>query len=80
MWHRVSELVKKREYEQAYRLCMEQGDDMYVLRLIVQTGPVTKELEPYTARAVMSRLNKFVRKGVFESMEVEWIDDAKRSG
>lgn len=29
---------------------------------------------------MLSRLNKFVRKGVFELMEIEWIDDAKRAG
>ena len=28
----------------------------------------------------MERLNKIVRRGVFESMEVEWIDDARREG
>ena len=28
----------------------------------------------------MERLNKIVRRGVFESVEVEWIDDARREG
>ena len=53
---------------------------MYLLRLLVQTGPITKFLQPETSKQVLSRLNKVVRKGVFELMEVEWIDDAKRSG
>ena len=53
---------------------------MYLLRLVVQTGPVTKYLEATTAKTVLSRLNKLVRKGVFELMEIEWIDDAKRTG
>ena len=59
---------------------MADGDDMYLLRLVVQTGPVTKYLEATTAKTVLSRLNKLVRKGVFELMEIEWIDDAKRTG
>jgi hypothetical protein len=29
---------------------------------------------------VLSRLNKIVRGGVFEMLEIEWIDDSKRSG
>ena len=28
----------------------------------------------------MARINKIVRGGIFEMLEVEWIDDAKRSG
>ena len=53
---------------------------MYLLRLVVQTGPVTKFLEPQSSKAVLNRLNKIVRKGVFEMVEIEWIDDSKRSG
>lgn len=53
---------------------------MYLLRLVVQTGPVTKFLEPQTSKSILARMNKIVRKGVFEMMEIEWIDDAKRTG
>ena len=28
----------------------------------------------------MARMNKIVRQGTFEMLEVEWIDDSKRSG
>ena len=53
---------------------------MYLLRLVVQTGPVTKFLEPASAKQVLSRLNKIVRGGIFEMIEIEWIDDSKRCG
>jgi hypothetical protein len=77
---RCAEYVKKRDYESAYRLMLKEGDDMYLLRLVVQTGPVTKYLESGVAKSVMSRLNKIVRGGIFEMMEIEWVDDAKRTG
>jgi hypothetical protein len=77
---RCSEYVKKRDFEAAYRLMLKDGDDMYLLRLVVQTGPVTKYLQPDCAKTVMSRLNKIVRGGIFELMEIEWIDDSKRTG
>lgn len=80
MWQRVSEHAKKRDYEAAYRLVMSDADDMYLLRLVVQTGPVCKYLEPQTSKSVLQRMNKIVRRGVFEMVEVEWIDDCKRSG
>ena len=53
---------------------------MYLLRLVVQTGPVTKFLEPDTSKQVLKQLNRIVRRGIFEQMECEWVDDAKRSG
>ena len=29
---------------------------------------------------MLKQLNRIVRRGVFEQMECEWVDDAKRSG
>ena len=50
VWQRTSDYVKARDYESAYRLMLKEGDDMYLLRLIVQTGPVTKELDKSVSR------------------------------
>ena len=33
-----------------------------------------------TQKRVLAKLNKFVRGGTFEQMEVDWIEDAQRSG
>ena len=53
---------------------------MYLLRLVAQTGPVVKQLDDKTAFSVMNRINKIVRSGAFEAMEIEWIEDAHRRG
>ena len=74
------DLVKRKQFEEAYRLTMKDADDLYLLRLIAQTGPVVKQLEDRTAVTVMSRINKIVRSGAFEQMEVEWIEEANRRG
>lgn len=74
------DLAKKKHFEEAYRLCMKEGDDLYLLRLLAQTGPVVKQLEDRTALTVMNRINKIVRSGAFEAIEVEWIEDATRRG
>jgi len=74
------EHVKRKQYEEAYRLTMKEADDLYLLRLVAQTGPVVKQLEDRTAMAVMTRLNKIVRSGAIEGMEVEWIEEANRRG
>mmetsp|Transcript_15004 Transcript_15004/g.14582 ORF Transcript_15004/g.14582 Transcript_15004/m.14582 type:complete len:114 (+) Transcript_15004:884-1225(+) len=74
------ELVKKRQYEEAYRLVLKEGDDMYLLRLVAQTGPVIKQLDDETSITVMTRINKIVRSGAFQMMEIEWLEDANRRG
>ena len=51
----------------------DKGDDLYLLRTVCQTGPVTKYLEKATARQVLSKLNKIVRSARFEVLEIEWI-------
>ena len=51
-----------------------------MLRLVVQTGPVTKYLDKTTARSVLSKLNKFVRSARFEVLEIDWIEDSCESG
>lgn len=73
-------MAKNRDFESAYRLILTEGDDIYLLRLIAQTGPVVKFLDVETARAVISKQNKMVRTGVFAQLEVEWLDEAKREG
>ena len=59
---------------------IEKGDDLYLLRMVVQTGPVTKYLEKATARAVLSKLNKFVRSARFELLTIDWFDDSHQNG
>lgn len=68
VWHRASEYAKHEDFENAYRTILREGDDMYLLRLVVQTRDkkATYKLEPATARAVIARLNKIVRVGIFE--------------
>lgn len=53
---------------------------MYFLRLVAQTGPVIKYLEDATSIQIITRINKIVRSGVFDIMEIEWLEDANRRG
>lgn len=74
------DLIKKRMFEDAFKLILKDGDDMYLLRLVAQTGPVVKFLEDQTSITVINRINKIVRSGAFELMETEWLEDANRRG
>ena len=59
---------------------MKEADDLYLLRLMAQTGPVVKQLEDRTAIAVMTKINKIVRSGAIEQIEVEWVEESNRRG
>lgn len=50
VWQKAQDYVKARDYESAYRLILKEGDDMYLLRLAVHTGPVTKEVDKNISR------------------------------
>ncbi len=59
---------------------MTEADDLYFLRLLALTGSVVDHLEDQTAHSVINRINKIVRTGAFEAIEVEWIEDATKRG
>ena len=81
VWQRASDLAKKHEYERAYKLILQSKDDLFLLRLVMQTGPaIMKHLDLQLARQVLARVNDFVRGGIFEELEVELIDDFRRAG
>jgi len=73
VWTRCLEYVKNKNFEEAYRVMLEHGDDMYLLRLVAQTRPVVQHLEPKTAEVVISRINRILRNAVFPNIEIEWI-------
>ena len=80
MWNKVTELAKKKDFDQAYKSVLTEGDDLYLLRLMSQSGPVARFLDQDTACEVLSRLDELNKAGVFESFEIDWLEDSKRAG
>ena len=61
-------------------MAMTQADDIYLLRLIIQTGPViSRGLTDSTAKRVLQRINRIVRGGVFYKLQIEWLDDSRKT-
>ena len=53
-WLQVSKFAYEQDYQKAYELALVQTDDIYLLRLIFQTGPViSRGLTDYTAKRVL---------------------------
>ena len=49
IWVQCLQFIKERDFESAYRLIIAEGDDLYLLRLMLQTGPILKFLQAETA-------------------------------
>ena len=79
IWLTISKLAVEQDYQSAYEMALTQSDDIYLLRLIVQTGPVlTKGLTDGTAKKVLQRLNRIVRGGIFYKIQIDWLDEARK--
>ena len=72
--------MKLKKYEEAYQKTLKESDDIYLLRLIAQTGPVSAKLETPTASTVLSKVNKIVRSGAIQAIQIEWLEALNEKG
>ena len=62
-------------------MALNQADDIYLLRLIIQTGPViSRGMTDHLSRRVLNRMNRIVRGGVFFKLQIDWIDESRKTG
>ena len=65
-WLRISKQALERDYQKAYGSALKELDEMYLLQLMVQTGPVlSRGLTDNTSKEVLSLLNKLNKRSVF---------------
>jgi len=54
IWLTISKIALEHDYQKAYETALTQADDIYLLRLILQTGPVlSKGLTDVTGKRVL---------------------------
>lgn len=77
IWLQVSKLAHEQNYQHAYEMALSELDDVYLLRLIMQTGPViSRGLTDSVGKKVLHRLNRVIRGGMLYKMQTEWLADA----
>ena len=63
-------------------MVMDKGDDIYLLRLVATTetvdGSAVAELDAETSNKVLKKINRIVRRGVFEEKVINWIDESNK--
>lgn len=80
LWLQISRLALEQDYQSAYDLALGRTDDIYLLRLLALTGPVvSRGLSESTSRRVLQRINKIVRGGIIQKMQLDWLDDARKT-
>ena len=80
MWLEISKYAFEQDYQTAYDMALSAADDIYLLRLIMQTGPViSRGLSEGTGKKVLARINRIVRGGIFYKLQLEWLDESRKS-
>lgn len=60
-WKNVLILAEKGDFNEAYNEILNNGDDIYLLRLLCLTGPIISKLNPITAKNLIFRINMIAR-------------------
>eukprot|EP01022_Parablepharisma_sp_SALTPOND_P008076 TRINITY_DN135165_c0_g1_i1.p3 TRINITY_DN135165_c0_g1~~TRINITY_DN135165_c0_g1_i1.p3 ORF type:complete len:446 (-),score=77.03 TRINITY_DN135165_c0_g1_i1:5791-7128(-) len=66
--------------EESYKTVLSTEDDLYLLRIMLQTGPVCKKLSSGTSEAVLRRTNQIVRANAIPTLLLKWIEQAVDNG
>lgn len=82
IWDKIATSALHCDYTKAYSMALGQNcDDMYLTRLLLMTGPTCLSDMPIElSRQVLKRLNKVNRSNMVLQTQIDWLDDAKRSG
>ena len=77
IWLTVARLAHQQDYQSAYETCLAQLDDVYLLRLVMMTGPVvSRGLSDTIGKQVLHRMNRITRSGMLYKMQVDWLEDS----
>jgi hypothetical protein len=80
MWLKVLEHLHQDELASAYKLVLESGDDLYLLRLMLKTGVVLEELPKDLGIELMKRLGSVLNSLFLENIGMEWMEDSYHIG
>ena len=73
-------MANQGDVDRAYETAINEVDDIYTLRLMLQTGPCMNRLNETTARKILEKTNKISRGGIVNKLFVEWVDDSYKIG
>lgn len=72
-WREILELIEEKEYNRAYIKVLEGGDDLYLIRLLLVTGPILNFLKLDVCKKLIMRTNLIFRSHQIEFTLLELI-------
>eukprot|EP00742_Colponemidia_sp_Colp-10_P006449 GILJ01006909.1.p1 GENE.GILJ01006909.1~~GILJ01006909.1.p1 ORF type:complete len:1100 (+),score=209.95 GILJ01006909.1:361-3660(+) len=76
VWDSAVDQLQRGRVQDAYNELLKTGDDLYLLRLMHQTGPVIDRLEPLTAAELIRRLLMMLRTNYIHNVSFSWLNQA----
>jgi hypothetical protein len=79
-WEFALVYMAKKDYEGAYRIILECGDDMYLVRLMAITGSCVRKLSQQTANTLLARIVQILNTNFVQSLAIRFIQDGIENG
>ena len=79
-WNKICKMASQGDLDKAYEKALQEIDDIYLLRLMLQTGPCLSRLKQPTARKILEKTNKISRGSIVNKLFIEWADDSYKIG
>ncbi len=76
IWKDALNNIEKNNYNDAYNLILNSGDDIYLLRLIYLTGIIFDKLSPEICRNVLKRINMITRSYQIQSLLINLVKNS----
>jgi len=76
IWLNCLELINKNKISEAYELILNSKDDIYLLRLILLTGPVLHLLNENLAKKILVRINMINRGKQINDILIQFIEES----
>ncbi len=79
-WLEAARKLSGGNVEEGYRTVLAAEDDLYLLRIMLQTGPVSQKLSVSVTENVLRRTNQIVRENAIPKVLLKWIQQAVDRG
>ena len=79
IWKDALNNIEKNNYNDAYNLILNSGDDIYLLRLIYLTGIIFDKLSPEICKNVLKRINMITRSYQIQSLFLNLVKNSVQS-
>ena len=77
-WIEATKKVQLGNIEEGYKSVLASEDDLYLLRIMMSTGPVS--LSDNTTETVLTKANEIVRSNCIPKLMLNWIKEAMNNG